>query len=237
MLSFPYLATQNLDIPTSIPLHIIDKPLLNKYYLIKNSNGIWQLSYNEEKPIYIDFSDKYYRCRGGKEYLPKAFKKLPNHTILDATAGWGRDAWLLAYRGFKVTLCEQHPALYLMLKQAVERAKNELLTTKAASNLLTIYGNSEEHIKNNGEKYDAIYLDPMFPPRTKQAKVKKDMQILHTLISDFPNNGDQLLDIAINSGCKKIIVKRPKGADFLNNMPPHHSLQAPNTRYDIYINN
>ena len=32
------------------------------------------------------------------------------------------------------------------------------------------------------ERPDVVYLDPMFPPRTKSSLVKKDMQLLHRLL-------------------------------------------------------
>lgn len=189
----------------------------------------------QQKPVHIDFSDAYYRHRGGTEYLPKAFKHMAGGSILDATAGWARDAWLLAYRGFHLTLCERHPALYLLLQQGIAHAQQIAITADVAARLQVEYEESEQYIHRNGANFDAIYLDPMYPQREKSAKVKKDMQILHELMTPYPNNGDSLLLAARESGCPRIVVKRPQGAPFLANLTPHHSLNAPNTRFDIYL--
>lgn len=206
-----------------------------KGYYLAQKKSTYQLCHPQQNPTIIDFTDNYYRYRGGKEYLPKAFKNMTGGQILDATAGWARDSWLLAYRGFQVTLCEKHPALYLLLKQGITHAREEPLTATVATRLTVQYGESEALIHAQGSKFDAIYLDPMYPPREKSAKVKKDMQILHELLAEETNNGDRLLLVAIDSGCPRIVVKRPKNAPFLANLAPHHSLNAPNTRFDIYL--
>lgn len=82
---------------------------------------------------------------------------------------------------------------------------------------------------------DAVLLDPMFPPRRNTAQVKKQMQILHTLLSDDGENDAALLRQALATAKQRVVVKRPAGAEFLNQQAPHHSLRAPNTRYDVYL--
>ena len=46
-----------------------------------------------------------------------------NPHIVDATAGLGRDAFLLASLGAKVTLIERSPMMYELLKEGMERAR------------------------------------------------------------------------------------------------------------------
>ena len=47
-----------------------------------------------------------------------------NPHIIDATAGLGRDAFLLASLGAKVTLIERSPIMYDLLKEGMERARD-----------------------------------------------------------------------------------------------------------------
>jgi hypothetical protein len=72
---------------------------------------------------------------------------------------------------------------------------------------------------------DVCYLDPMFPPRTKSAAVKKNMQILHSLLEsqqqpqpptlptmDNDVNHDDplaLLEAALLVAQSRVVVKRP----------------------------
>lgn len=186
----------------------------NAYYLAQ-IDGQWSLCHSQDKqPFTIDFSSTYYRHRGGTEYLPKAFKGMAGGTIFDATAGWARDSWLLAYRGFQMTLCERHPALFIMLKQGIAQAQTLPLTAEVAARMNIVFGEAANLLRARASEFDAVYLDPMYPQREKSAKVKKDMQILHALLADHVNNGDDLLLAAQEGGAKRIIVKRPKGAPY-----------------------
>ncbi len=233
------LCTTVAAIPEFLPAAeymLAEEPIPDDYYLMQNAEGIWQLCKMGQKAVEIDFAQPYYRYRGGVEYLPKAFKKLSGKKILDATAGWARDAWLLAYRGYHLTLCEKNPYLYTLLAQGIARAQNHPAIQTVAKNLSVTYTGSQSFIRACGHQFDAIYLDPMFPQRQKSAKVKKDMQILHDLLGSVADveNDRTLLESALDSGCEKVVVKRPKDADFLAQIKPHHSIHAPNTRFDIY---
>ncbi|MCK8421215.1 class I SAM-dependent methyltransferase, partial [Erwinia amylovora] len=71
-----------------------------------------------------------YRFRRGGERghpLVKAagFKKDRIPTIVDATAGLGRDAFLLASAGAKVTMLERSAEVHALLKEALSRAAAE----------------------------------------------------------------------------------------------------------------
>jgi len=67
-------------------------------------------------PLTLDFSS--YLKRSGSETLPKTLRGMAGAQVADATAGWGKDAWLLASRGFSLTLYEQNPYLHTLLAAA-----------------------------------------------------------------------------------------------------------------------
>jgi len=88
---------------------------------------------------------------------------------------------------------------------------------------------------------DVIYIDPMYPHRKKSAAVKKGMQTLQRLLGPDLDS-QQLLDAALLAAAsftiKRVVVKRPTGAELLNNsfsIEPAHNHESKNTRYDVYL--
>ncbi|MCU7958108.1 MAG: class I SAM-dependent methyltransferase [gamma proteobacterium symbiont of Bathyaustriella thionipta] len=78
-------------------------------------------------PIYIDFSSGQIAHRrlfgGGKgQAIAKAvgLNKLPYPVILDATAGMGKDAFVFASLGARVTLMERSPISAALLTDALQ---------------------------------------------------------------------------------------------------------------------
>ena len=81
---------------------------------------------------------------------------------------------------------------------------------------------------------DVVYLDPMFPHRQKSALVKKEMRVFQSLVgADL--DADALLPAALAVAGKRVVVKRPDYAGFLNDMPPSMSIETPSKRFDVYI--
>ena len=92
--------------------------------------------------------------------------------VLDATAGLGTDAYVLAAAGCRVVMCERHPVAATLLLDALSRARSaggELAATAARMSLRVCDARS----LLPGTRFDVIYLDPMFPPRHKAALAKK----------------------------------------------------------------
>lgn len=83
-------------------------------------------------------------------------------------------------------------------------------------------------------KPDVIYLDPMFPARTKSAAVKKKFQLIHLL--EHPcENEEELLEAAIAFKPHKVVVKRMLKGPYLANKKPSYSLKGKSIRYDCYV--
>ncbi len=152
--------------------------------------------------------------------------------VTDATAGLGRDAWLLALAGAQVTACERHPVVFALLSDGLQRAAESALA-ETASRLRLLQGDF------NGlcplrEPADVIYLDPMFPPRQKSARVKKDMQLLHHLLGAGQDDADAMLHTALAQPVSKVVVKRPRLAEPLAGRRPTSQLTGKASRFDVY---
>lgn len=171
-----------------------------------------------------------------KDYLP---------TVLDATAGLGRDAFVLAAIGCKVYLLERNPVVAALLEDGLRRAyqdteigafmqeRMQLLPSLQIADLL----NSENtELCLIQQAVDVVYLDPMYPHKPKSALVKKEMRAFQQLVgADL--DADFLLPPALSIAKKRVVVKRPDYADFLAEKKPHFSHTTKNHRFDIYLTN
>jgi 16S rRNA (guanine1516-N2)-methyltransferase len=191
-------------------------------------------------PFLIDFtSGKYHHRRqfgGGRgQPLAKAIglKQGQSPTVIDATAGFARDSFVLASLGCEVMMLEQQPIMAALIDDAVSRARQVKETQDIAQRLNIQQGNAIVYLNNLTTAPDVIYLDPMYPSRDKSALVKKDMQLLHKLAGE-DISGAELLKLAKQTAKKRVVVKRPKGAPYLGDDITHTNVQSKNTRYDIY---
>ena len=159
--------------------------------------------------------------------------------IVDATGGWGQDAWLMALMECEVTLIEKHPIVHALLADAMARAQLDEQCSDVARRI-SLHNNDACSLLTE-LRADVIYLDPMYPHRArKKADSKKGMQILQNLLGPADEIlSQQLLEAAMKNGAMRIVVKRPKGATVLEPMSTFSGqlidIQSPNTRYDVYL--
>ncbi|PHS24519.1 MAG: 16S rRNA methyltransferase [Methylophaga sp.] len=195
------------------------------------------------KPIFIDFGagkNAHRRQFGGGRGQPLAkaigLKKGATPTIIDATAGFGGDAFVLASLGCNITLIEQNPLIATLLNNALERATENAEIEGVITRMSLINDNAIHYLNtlNTEHRPDVIYLDPMYPNREKSALVKKDMRLLHQLAGP-DTDSEQLLTIAQKIALKRVVVKRPKSAPFIGEQKPVTRIESKNTRYDVYL--
>jgi 16S rRNA (guanine1516-N2)-methyltransferase len=189
--------------------------------------------------IEIDFTNGAIAHRlqygGGKgQLLAKAIgvHKRNNLTVLDTTAGLGRDALILANLGCTVTLLERHPLVFTALEHAILKARNDNID--AATRMNVIHTNSIDYLNALTEKPDVIYIDPMYPHTTKSALVKKNMRELRELVGDDSDAAD-LLNAAIGKATYRITVKRPRLAPNINEHAPDFSYTGKSSRFDVWV--
>ena len=165
--------------------------------------------------------------------------------VLDATAGLAKDAYVLACLGCSLTLVERSPVIAELVRDAINRASDDEQFQSILENGFNLieqssidYLNSLLDLKNNNETQtvlpDVIYLDPMYPQRKKSASVKKNMQLLQNLLGKDEDT-QVLLDTALKVAQKRVVVKRPKGAESLSTLTPTYQVASKKTRYDIYV--
>ena len=154
--------------------------------------------------------------------------------VLDATAGLGRDAFVLAGLGCQVTLMERMPIVAALLDDGIERAKLNHDVGEIANRMQLIHASSIEKM-NLAPQVDVVYLDPMFPHREKSAAVKKEMRVFQSLVGE-DLDADDLLAPALAIAKYRVVVKRPSYAPPLNSRTPNTSINMKKNRFDVYVN-
>lgn len=160
--------------------------------------------------------------------------------IVDATAGLGRDAFILATLGCPVFAIERHPDIHALCADGLLRALQDPDTAEALSNRLQLHsGDALNYLKNYAAspiatfQPDVLYLDPMHPPRKKSALPRLEMRLFRDLVGE---DLDQvaLLEAALQSGIRRIVVKRPANQEPM--LPGVvSSIPGKTTRFDIYL--
>jgi len=197
--------------------------------------------------------------------------------VFDLTAGFGQDSVILAQSGANVHMVERDPIVYTLLDDALRRLR--LIAKSAPGEDVeesdsTLIHRASTLLKRlsleNGEAYevcqkirnlsmsedetterqpDICYLDPMFPPRTKSAAVKKNMQLLHGLLDTQAEQTSEtedsshaaeknLLEAAYALAKTRVVVKRPINAPPLGdniNLKPSYDVRGKVNRWDVYF--
>ena len=196
-----------------------------------------------------DFAEMLPRIKPGalqREMLVKAarIKGVERPRAVDATAGLGEDSFLLAAAGFEVTLCEADPVIAALLADALARAARDPSLAPIVARMRLVEGDSRDTLaalaaegaQDPGARPDVVYLDPMFPGRTKSAAVKKKFQLIHGLERPAdPLDEDALLRAALAARPRKIVVKRPVKGPHLAGVKPSHSIAGKAVRYDCIV--
>lgn len=175
---------------------------------------------------------------GGKgQMIAKAVgvKGAVKPTVLDATAGLGKDAFVLATLGCQVTMLERSPIIHALLQDGLQRARDDSDIGSIVQQMELHNANSIEWIQqhSNESGFQVVYLDPMFPHNDKSALVKKEMRAFRPVVGD-DLDADQLLEAAIAIAENRVVVKRPRKAPFLAGRKPSLQFEGKSSRYDIY---
>ncbi|PTY36917.1 hypothetical protein BGP77_06430 [Saccharospirillum sp. MSK14-1] len=189
----------------------------------------------KQKPVVVDFVAGKARHRqlyggGRSQAIAKAvgLHQRSQLDVIDATAGLGQDAFVLAGLGAQVRLLERHPWVYLLLSDGLARAQREGLEAATRMTLLPL----AQDLESVGAT-DVVYLDPMFPEIGRKSAVKKPMALFQQLVGG-DDDADALLPVALETARLRVVVKRPRLAPVLAGQAPTYALTGKSNRFDIY---
>lgn len=199
----------------------------------------WKLEHKQDKglllhtgegrPFGLDFSS--FKSLSSHQPLAKAvgYSKKKKIKILDLTAGWGKDAFLLASLGCEVIAIESHPLVFAFLEEAFDKEK-----LKKPLSLQFILDNSLNYLKTIKEekKPEVIYIDPMFE-NGKKSLSQKPLRILKELTGDSLNVS-QLFSLALSQASQRVVVKRHRHQKSLGDKNKICSFSGRSVCYDVF---
>lgn len=174
---------------------------------------------------------------GGRgQALPRAvgLKNGVNPVVIDATAGLGRDAFLLASLGAEVTLIERSPIIYKLLKEGIARARNaDNDVAEVIGRMTLLYGDARDLLSSLSP--EVVLVDPMHPARNKSALVKNEMRLLRRIVGTDKDSAELMME-ALASARKRVVLKWPLRAKPPKGIrPPSHQITGKSTRYDVFM--
>jgi len=177
---------------------------------------------------------KYGKGRGQNLAKAVGFKFNKNRTIIDATAGLGYDAFILASLGANVTLIERSEKIYDLLKDAISEAKlygGEI--SKIVNRMDLLFGDSKDILPNIAP--EVVLIDTMYKERKKSALVKSDMRLVREVVGSDSDHVE-LINVALNNASKRVVIKQPRYAETLDNIKGcSHQILGKTIRYDVYV--
>ncbi|KEF31049.1 SAM-dependent methyltransferase [Marinobacter nitratireducens] len=232
------LAVKNLGVVR--PKDIRDVPVL--LFLDEHGLGLQLTGKGAPGPVRAEFVSgkmRYRREHGGGagQLVAKAVglqKTKATLHVLDATAGLGQDAFVLASLGCRVTLFERNPVIHALLEDGLARAALNVDCAPIIERMTLREGSSIDWLSSASEGVaDVIYLDPMFPHRDKSALVKKEMQVFRMIVGD-DDDSERLLSAALAAATYRVVVKRPRKASAIEGPEPATRIEGKSSRYDVY---
>lgn len=222
------------------------------WYLCVDSSGlsIQQLSRKAAGPVKVDFvGGKMGFRRQRQEATPDLVKAAGikpgiRPLVWDLTAGLGQDAFTLARYGCQVVMFERHPVVHALLEDGLMRANMAAADgdeeLEAIIRRMALLSRDSREIlaartlpPELEEKAQVIYIDTMFPERSKSAKVKKEMQLFQHLVG-ANSDADELFELALAAEPHRLVVKRPRHAPPLANRKPSLQFKGKAIRFDVY---
>lgn len=213
-------------------------------YLRKTDAGL-ELVFPQElhwQPLRVDFNSPVWQHRARqiswrKEFVARAvgLGKAKHLTVIDATAGLGQDSYVLALLGAQVIAVERSPVIAALLADGVQRLQQGKLP--GADNLQVVHADAVGFLQQSLGKIncDVVYLDPMYPHRNERSALqKKSLRMLRDIVGE-DLDADGLLSPALQLARKRVVVKRPKYAGFLQDSEPDQQLKGSSSRFDIYL--
>ena len=223
--------TLRLELLGLNPLDLI--PILSKapnYQIELYEKRLSVYQKQDKHHVFVDFDSKQLNFRSSAhlnaELIIKAVlgKKKQATTIMDCTAGFGNDSYLLSLTGSQISAYESNPLMNALLADGLNRA--------VISNITLLKKDAMQHLKNTD--CQVIYIDPMYPATKKSAKNNKQMAFLQSIVGHQTQMASDLFEQAKLSKAKKIVIKRPVKSDFVNDIKPTSQIVGKAARFDIY---
>ena len=80
-----------------------------------------------------------------------------------------------------------------------------------------------------------VLVDPMHPPRSNAALVKKEMRLIREIVGTDADAA-HLMQVALVTARNRVVLKWPLRAKSMPVLPkPSHQISGKSTRYDVFV--
>lgn len=140
-------------------------------------------------------------------------------------------------------MVERNPVVAALLDDGLSRAKQDSeIGGWVTERMSLLHASSHDALTQltqqaDFERPDVVYLDPMYPHpenKKKSALVKKEMRVFQSLVG-ADNDADGLLAPALSLATKRVVVKRPDYAPWLDDNKPSMAIETKKNRFDVYV--
>lgn len=216
------------DEPTVFAVSVIRPVYHDAYRLLRVNDRLELCARDDGSGICLRIDDLRRRVRQGRKLaLAKACGVRPGLRVLDGMAGLGLDGMTLATLGCDVLMVERNGLLAELLGDAVAHIPARIEVAGAAAHRLA----DVRDVLAEGRRFDAIYLDPMFPARDKHALPRKSAQVLSDLIGAADDDLPRIVATSI-ALAGRVVVKRRRHDAAINQ--PDWQILGRSVRFDVY---
>jgi len=199
--------------------------------VLERRNGrLWLRAHDADAAtgVCLNIDDVRRRLKQGKQLaVAKACGVRAGWSVLDAMAGLGLDGITLAALGCRVTMVERDPLLLAMLEDAAAESRRRLEV-----GAIEIIAADVRSLTIETGRYDAIYLDPMFPLRTDSALPRKAAQLLARHVGPADDDLPALLQRLQGLAANRVVLKRRRRDPVV--ATPDWQIDARSVRFDVY---
>lgn len=193
-------------------------------------------------PVLVDFLDQRSRevAAGHHSRQNVLFRAIdPRSTrpnVLDATAGFGTDAFAMAAHGCQVTAIERSPVMAALLHDGLQRGARDggPEVEEVILRIELVQEDARRYLANlpNDVRPEVAYVDPMYAQRKRKVEVRKSQRLARLLVGD-DDDAMELLALARAKATARVVVKRhrlaPPIADDVT-----RSYESKLVRFDVY---
>ena len=203
---------------------------------------LWTREPPGRSPLSVDFLSgpvyyRFLRDRTINQPMAKAVGVKGGYrpAVLDGTAGFGEDGFVLASLGCMVTMIERSPIIWALLADAIVRSEaNDTVAAVFDEYVELKLADTIDYLASTQEIYDTVFLDPMYPSTPKTPLNKQRMRTLRELVGSDTDTSE-LLTAALNKARIRVAVKRPVRAAAIDQRKPTFSINSKRSRYDVYL--
>ncbi|MXZ80591.1 MAG: hypothetical protein F4Z15_04330 [Gammaproteobacteria bacterium] len=203
---------------------------IHSRYLLRVSGSRLQLEFpaDNRKPIVPKIVPG--RTARGADPLLRAIGRKFG-TVIDMTGGWCVDASRIAVSGCSTIAFECNPLVYVLCRHAIGRCRIPAIHKRLTLRL----GDSAQMMRAEHIDADVVYMDPMYPPRQRDAASPKGIALLREIVDNggVDLSSGAMLDAAMSRAGRRIVVKRPHHAPAIREGKVGE-IRSKQVRYDIY---